>query len=94
VIDRAILRLSPLALIYQGRYNEAHEACKQEMMKSLKSGNSAALAKAYSTMGNALWRLGQLESAMDALTTASELCLESDLELHGENLNAMGVVYR
>jgi tetratricopeptide (TPR) repeat protein len=93
-IDRAILRLSPLSLIYQGRYDEAHEVCKQEiaMLKSLKCVNSAALAKAYSTMGTALWRLGQLEPAMDALTTASEFCLESDLELHGEITNRKGTI--
>jgi hypothetical protein len=67
-IDRAILRLSPLSLIYQGRYDEVHEACEQEiaMLKSFNSGNSAALAKSYSTMGNALYRLGKHESAMDA----------------------------
>jgi hypothetical protein len=41
---------------------------------------------------NALERLGMLETAMGALTTASDLCLESDLELHGEIMNQIGLV--
>ena len=94
-IDRAILRLSPLSLVYQGRFDEALGACEQEiaMLKASESENSAALAKAYSTMGTVLYRLGKLEFAMTVLTRALGLCLESDLELFGEIFNRMGTVF-
>jgi hypothetical protein len=62
-IDRAIVMLSPLSLIYQGRYSEAKIACEQEirMLKGSKSGSSAALTKATLNLATVQHRLGYLD---------------------------------
>ena len=94
-IDRAIVRLSPLSLIYQGRYEEARSACEQEveMLKAAENTNSALMAKAYETMGTVLFRLGQYDCAWEFLTSALQSCGESELELRGDITNRMGTVF-
>ena len=94
-IDRAIVRLSPLSLIYQGRYEEARSACEQEieMLKAAESTNTALMAKAYETMGTVLYRLGQYDCAWEFLTSALQSCGESELELRGDITNRMGTVF-
>ena len=94
-IDRAIIRLSPLSLIYQGRYEEARSACEQEieMLKAAESTNTALMAKAYETMGTVLYRLGQYDCAWEFLTSALQSCGESELELRGDITNRMGTVF-
>jgi hypothetical protein len=93
-IDRAIVMLSPLSLLYQGRYSEAKIACEQEirMLKDSKSENSSAFTKATVTLAEALARLGYLDVAAERLTDAIGMCAESELEMRGKILNGMGNV--
>jgi hypothetical protein len=62
--------LSPLSLIYQGRYSEAKIACEQEILMLKESKNSAALTKATVTLAETLCRLGHLDVAAERLTDA------------------------
>ena len=93
-IDRAIVMLSPLSLLYQGRYSEAKVACEQEirMLKDSPSENPASLIKATVTLARALRNLGQLDAAAEHLTSALEICAESDVELLGEIHRNIGIV--
>ena len=95
-IDCAVLRLSPLSLIYQGRYDEALHACEQEigMLQASESKESIVVVKAKATLGTVLWKLGQYELAMESLRAALTLCGESELELLGDITNRMGTVFQ
>jgi tetratricopeptide (TPR) repeat protein len=93
-IDRAIVLLSPLSLIYQGRYAEAEIACDEEirMLNESTSRNSAALIKATINMATVQWRLGHLDSAAEYLSGASDMCSESELNLRADVLHRFGSV--
>ena len=95
-IDCAILRLSPLSLIYQGRFDEALHACEQEigMLQASESKESIAMVKAKATLGTVFFHLGQYELAMESLRAALTLCGESELELLGDITNRMGTVFQ
>ena len=94
-IDKAIVMLSPLSLLYQGRYADDKIACEQEiqMLKDSRSESSTALTKATVTLATALFRLGQLVAAREHLTSALEICAESELELRGDIMNRLGTVH-
>ena len=94
-IDCAVLRLSPLSLIYQGRYDEALLASEQEigMLQASECKESTVMVKAKATLGTVLGNLGQYERAMETLNAALKLCGESELELLGDITNGMGTLF-
>ena len=94
-IDCAVLRLSPLSLIYQGRYDEALHACEEEigMLQASESQESISMVKAKATLGTVFFRLRKYECAVELLQDALTLCRESELELLGDITNRMGTVF-
>jgi tetratricopeptide (TPR) repeat protein len=67
IIDHAIVRLSAWSLIYQGRYAEALQACKQELdvLDGVPSDNSASITATQANMAICYEKLGEFERSLE-----------------------------
>ena len=95
-IDRAIVMLSPLSLLYQGRYSEAKIACEEQirMLKDSQSENSA-VANTYNNIGMVEEKLGNYQKALEYHEKALDIRIKCFGQQHvnvAVTYNNMGIV--